>query len=384
MAKNFTTIFPITVNSHLIKDLGQIPHFLNKFHGYKTQIVSYKNSSDYFHTRGEVSGVEMNFIQNIGKKHFWEKGVIKYLNENAKDIDVLNLYHFKKDTFVYGNLYKKLNPKGKLYLKMDAYNDHFKKGRIKHSAKFLKQFYFKKLEKDFLNNVDLVSIENTEGLALVGNNYPELKNKLSYLPNGVNDVFLKEHFPQLKTFKEKENIILSVGRIGLEVKNNEMLLNVIPKLDLKDWKVFFVGPIHEPFKIKIEQFYNDNPSLADKVKFVGEVSDREALYEYYNRSKIFCLTSPFESFGIAFVEAMYFGNYIVGTTGMSAFKDLSNNFKYGKWTDVNANDNYAKEIQTLIDNNSVLEEKCEEIKTFTNDNFSWSKIVTKLNQLLSD
>ena len=32
MAKTFVTIFPYAVNSHLIKDLGQIPHFLNQQH----------------------------------------------------------------------------------------------------------------------------------------------------------------------------------------------------------------------------------------------------------------------------------------------------------------------------------------------------------------
>lgn len=382
MAKRFTTIFPITVNSHLIKDLGQIPHFLNLQHDYQTQIVTYKNSEDYFHTKDEVHGVKMVFIENTGKKHFWEKAVVDYLKEHAKNIDVLNLYHFKKETFIYGNLYKQLNPKGKLYVKMDAYNEHFRKGRFKHTTKPLKKLYFKLLERKFLATVDILTIENREGLALVKQHYPELNNKIHYLPNGVNDVYINQHFPKTKSYSEKENIILTVGRIGLEVKNNEMLLKVIPKLDLKGWKVQFVGPIYPPFQTKIDQFFDENPSLKELVQFVGEVSYRSELYAYYDNSKICCLTSPFESFGIAFVESMYFGNYILGTTGMSAFKELSNNFKFGVWTEVDDVKTYANELQKLIDNENLLEEKSEEIKAFTKQNYTWSAIVNQLNQLL--
>ena len=384
MTKNFTTIFPIAVNSHLIKDLGQIPHFLNIQHGYHAKIVSYKNSESYFHAEGEVYGVEMEFIENTGKKHFWEKGVIDYLQKNASDIDVLNLYHFKKDTFIYGNLYKKLNPKGKLYVKMDAYNEHLEKGRLKHTNKALKRLYFKHLEKELLKNVDLLSIENTTGMELVLQHYPELKNRLVYLPNGVNDTFLKQHFPTTRQYEEKENLIVTVGRIGLDVKNNEMLLKVIPHLDLKDWKVKFVGPIYEPFERKINDFYETHPELKDKVEFIGEVSDREALYSYYDKAKICCMTSPFESFGIAFVEAMYFGNYIVGTTGMSAFKDLSNGYQYGSTTEVNDISAYADVLQKLISDEASLKGKCEDIKQYTKDNFLWSSIVNQLNRLINE
>lgn len=383
MTKKFTTIFPIAENSHLIKDLGQIPHFLNQLHGYQAEIVTYKNSENYFHAQGEVNGIKMVFIENSGVNHFWEKAVINYLKEHAQKIDVLNLYHLKKDTFVYGNLYKQLNPKGRLYVKMDAYNEHFISGKVEHTTKFFKKLFFKNLENKFLKNVDLLSIENILGLEMVTQHYPELKNKIHYLPNGVNDVFLKKHFPKTKLFTEKENILLTVGRIGLDVKNNEMLLKVIEKIDWKDWKVFFVGPIHQPFQVKIHQFFQDNPSLKENVQFVGEVNNRKELYSYYDKSKIFCLTSPFESFGIAFVEAMYFGNYILGTTGMSAFTDLSNNFNYGSWTKVNDVQAYAAEIQKLINHQNLLQEKCEEIKTFTKQHFTWSKIVNKLNYLLN-
>jgi len=112
MNNRFVTIFPICENVHLTKDLGQIPFFLHKTYGYNSSIVSYKNSDNYSNLNGEVNGLTMEFIENTGRLSFLEKGVLKYIRKNAKNIDVLNLYIFSKFTFVYGIIYKILNPNG--------------------------------------------------------------------------------------------------------------------------------------------------------------------------------------------------------------------------------------------------------------------------------
>jgi glycosyltransferase involved in cell wall biosynthesis len=350
--------------------------------GYQSKIISYQIDESYPHTKGEVDGIEMEFLENKGKNFFWEKAVVDYLKKNAPKIDVLNLYHFEKDSFIYGNVYKKYHPKGILYLKMDAYNEAFKNGKKHHTKKWYKQFFFKKLEADFIKNVDLISIENTTGYEWVKKAYPELSGKLFYLPNGINDWFLTKHFPKIKTFDEKENIILTVGRIGLEVKNNEMLLETIPQLNLDHWKVYFVGPIADRFRPKIDAFYKMHPQLKEKVIFTGEINDRTELYEFYNRSKIFCLTSPFESFGMAFIEAMYFGNYLLGTTGMSAFKDITDNFEFGDWVEVNKVSLLAEKMNFLIKNEAILRDKQPKIAEFCKKHFSWSSLITNLeNQI---
>ena len=105
-----------------------------------------------------------------------------------------------------------------------------------------------------------------------------------------------------------------------------MLLEAFGKANIKDWKLVFVGPIENEFDKRVERIIVKYPNLKNQIELVGNVEDREELYEYYNRSKICCLTSPFESFGITFIEAMYFGNYVIGTTGMSSFSYITNKF----------------------------------------------------------
>lgn len=382
MKKRFVTIFPICENVHLTKDLGQIPFFLHKTYGYKSSIVSYKNSDNYSNLNGEVNGLTIEFIENTGRLSFLEKGVLKYIRKNAKNIDVLNLYIFSKFTFVYGIIYKILHPKGFLFLKLDGYNETFEKNnQIKHSTSFIKNIVFKYLEKKFLEKVNLITIENSIGEQLVKEKYPNLSNKIMYLPVGVNDLFLSQHFKdRFKTFDQKENIILTVGRIGEGIKNNEMMLRALSQINLGDWKMVFVGAINPDFKPYLDNWSKSNPQLKDKVIFTGEIKDRVELYEWYNKSKIFCMTSWKESFCHSIGEAIYFGNYIIGTEGIVSMLDLSNNEKNGVILKADDDKSLAQKLQYLIDNPTFLSNIFPEIVKYAHQNFVWSNIVEKIHQ----
>ena len=386
MNKKFVTIFPICENVHLTKDLGQIPFFLHHKYHYESSIVCYKNSKEYSNLEGEVKGLNLELIENTGRIRFLEKSVLRYIRKNAKKIDILNLYHYSKFTFVYGILYKKYNPKGVLFLKLDGYNETFEKGSIiKHSTNRFKNFILKYFEKQFLKQVDLITIENTIGESLVKNKFPEIAHKVMYLTVGVNDLFLTQtlRFP-FKSFEQKENIILTVGRIGLEIKNNEMMLRALTLVTLKDWKMVFVGTINPAFKLFFDNWIIDYPYLTDKIIFTGEINNREDLYEWYNRSKIFCMTSWNESFCCAIGEALYFGNYIVGTEGIVSMPDLTNNNKYGVTLKTNDHEAMAIKLQELIDNPSYLSKLYPEIVAYSHTNFVWSKIIEKLHQRIEN
>lgn len=386
MGKRFVTIFPICENVHLTKDLGQIPYFLHKEYGYDSAIVCYKNSEHYNNVEGEVKGLKIDFIKNESRLSFLEKGVLKYIYKNAKQIDVLNLYIFSKFTFVYGILYKMLNPKGFLFLKLDGYNETFAEGnKITHSTNPIKNQILKRLEKSFLKKVDLVTIENQEGEKLVQKMFPAIANKVMYLPVGVNDLFLNEAFAgKQKSFKEKENIILTVGRVGEEIKNQKMILKALTKTDMKDWKMVFVGPVNESFKIYFEELYVKFPKLKEKVIFTGNISNRVELYEWYNKSKIFCMTSLKESFCHSISEALYFGNYIIGTEGIMSMKDVTDNGKYGVTLKPDDDVALAATFQKLIDDDTELSTLYPEIVNFSRKYFVWSNIIGKVDEQIEN
>ena len=386
MNKKFVTIFPICENVHLTKDLGQIPFFLQQIYQYNSSIVSYKNNTEYSNLEGEVKGLNLEFIDNKGRISFLEKSVLIYIRKNAKKIDVLNLYIFSKFTFVYGILYKKYNPNGFLFLKLDGYNETFEDAhKIRHSTNIFKNNIFKYLEKQFLKNVDLISIENTIGENLVKNKYPQIAHKVMYLPVGVNDLFLtqKLRFP-FKSFDQKENIILTVGRIGEEIKNNEMMLRALTQINLKDWKMVFVGAINPKFQKFYDKWIKDYPHLKENLIFKGEINNREELYEWYNRAKIFCMTSWKESFCHSIGEALYFGNYVIGTEGIVSMKDLTDSDKFGVTLKADDDVALAAKIQELIDNPSYLSKLFPDIVSYSHHYFVWSKIIKKIHHRIEN
>ncbi len=386
MGKRFVTIFPICEDVHLTKDLGQIPYFLHKIYGYDSTIVCYKNSAHYTNIDEEVKGLKIDFIENLGRISFLEKGVLKYIYKNAKQIDVLNLYIFSKFTFVYGILYKLLNPTGFLFLKLDGYNETFdKETTISYSTNKIKHYILKRLEKVFLKKVDLISMENSDGTRLVKQKFPSVAEKIIYLPVGVNDIFLDEVFKNKhKEFQQKENIILSVGRVGEEIKNHEMIIRAIMQTNMKGWKMVFVGTINESFKAYFEKLSEEFPSLKEKVLFTGSISSRVELYEWYNRAKVFCMTSHKESFCHAISEALYFGNYIIGTEGIMSMKDITDNSKYGVTHKDNDDKALVATFQGIIDNESIVSAHNSGIINHSRNNFVWSKIIGKVHEQIEN
>lgn len=380
--KKFVTIFPICENVHLTKDVGQIPYFLHHLYNYDSKIVCYRNQDNYKNIDTEVKGLKIEFIEKTGRISFAEKSIINYLIKYSKKIDILNLYSFSKFSFLYGVIYKIINPKGILFLKIDGYNTTFEDSqKIKYSNNKIKNFIIQKLENIFLKKVDLMAMENTFGVELVKNKFPKYTSKIIYLPVGVNDVFVSNNFKnKFNLFHQKENIILTVGRIGAAVKNNEMILNAIAQVDLKNWRMVFIGTVTEDFKKHYDTWAKKNPHQKNKIIFTGEITNRIDLYEWYNKSKIFCMTSWNESFCCSLAEASYFGNYLIGTEGIVSMNDLTNHEKYG--VIINANDDVtmAFQLQNIINNSETIAKNHENLVKHSHENFSWSKIISNLNR----
>lgn len=377
----FVTIFTEAENFHLVKDVGQIPYFMYKTEGYEGELVTYQNEPDYPFLKDEVKGLKLTFIPNKGKLFLVEWSVIQYLLQNSKGIDVLNLFHFKRENIIYLLIYKFLHPKGKAYIKLDMSILFFRNYNSFFFSNFkLKNYLLNVLAKWIFRLTDLFSVETEDARDYLSRVYPELKDKLIFIPNGVDSKFLDKEI-ELKTFEEKENIIITVGRIGTHQKNTELLLDALKVTNLKDWKVCILGEISDNFKEYIRRYFEEFPQLEDSVIFLGNVTDRRELFSWYNRAKLFCLTSRWEGFPIVFSEALHFGNYII-TTPVSSAEQITKNGQYG--TIVNADvQELSKEIQNCMEDSFLNAERFEEIKSYSEENYTWSGIIKKLSNKLN-
>lgn len=376
----FVTIFTDTENFHLVKDVGQIPYFMYKTQGYEAELVSYQNSTDYPYLKNEVNGLKLTFLPNRGKIFYFEKSIIQFLLKESKSIDVLNLFHFKRDHIIYLLIYKLLNPRGQSYVKLDMDILFFKNYNSFFFSNYkLKNYLLSVLCNWIFRLTDLFSVETDEAKDYLLQVYPELKEKLICIPNGIDDGFLDREI-KLKTFEEKENILITIGRIGTFQKNTELLLEALKITDLKDWKVYIIGPIEEQFQKYIDLFYKENPKLIHSVIFKGNITNRKELFEWYNKAKIFCLTSRFEGFPITFPEALYFGNHII-TSPIGSATYITDNGKFGIVANAEPQE-FSKAIQKSIESGFLTTQRYDEIINFAKKNFTWAGIIKKLSNRL--
>lgn len=396
MKKKFVHICEEFQYTWIGKDNGMIPIYMKELGNYDVEILTCNLKNDL---PEEIRGVKIEKIPR------WFKGIKNfaswviffkriplylYLMKHSKEIDILMLFHMTKCSYWNSYFYKKFNPQGKVYIKADFNLEVYKKeiGRTEMKPKNLREFFRKRREineyakrKKLAEMVDLISYESLEAYEYMKNSYGgiDTEGRTMYLPNGYDSEYIERNIP-IKSFVEKENIFLTVGRLGTKEKNTEFILELLEKVDLKDWKFYLVGPIEERFKKTIGEFYVKNPKLKEKVIFSGEIRDKKMLYDYYNRSKVFLLPSKWESFGIVMVEAMAFGDYIL-TSNTCAAKDITNNGKIGEIFSLNEMDRVKELMENIIAGRINMEEKYRKTLEHSKE-FKYKNLMEKLIERL--
>jgi glycosyltransferase involved in cell wall biosynthesis len=226
--------------------------------------------------------------------------------------------------------------------------------------------------------MDVISVETEEGAEYVQKRYSQYSEKMFFMPNGMNIERMYQLAP-LRVFEQKENIILTVGRIGSPEKNNEMLLLALEKLDFGEWKAVFIGPIEKRFQPMIDDFFQRNGHLKESVIFTGAIYDRQVLFDWYARSKIFCLTSIEESFGFVLIEAMAYANYVV-TTPISSANEITDCGQCG--TIVSGETELSEQLRVLIEGSNQVEGIANLAKERTFSRYDWKTILLTLNNFI--
>ncbi|GKU27273.1 glycosyl transferase [Clostridium folliculivorans] len=360
----FYTVFPEFKNIHIKKDVGMIPILLHSLKGYDSTIVCYENEMNY--NKEQLKGTK---LITVPKEKDDTKDFLKFIIKNAKNIDVLNLYHVTSPrNFKWMLAYKLLNPKGKIYLKLDA--DH-NINIYKYHQKSFKQ----KFKNYILKNCDLITVENEKIQKLIENDW---NIKVDYLPNGFYDDGNK-----VTSFESKDNVLLSVGRIGAYQKATDILLEAFVKASeyINGWRLKLVGPVDEDFNGYLNNFFISYPQMKDKIDLVGNVENEDELVKYYNEAKIFCLTSRYESFGLVFVEAEMHGCFII-TSDHEASTTIVKDEKVGRIVGIEDIEDTAKAIIEICNNKDLGQKDFQYISEYAYKNFYWPQIIHELHRLL--
>jgi len=311
--KTYCLLFNVE-NVHLLKELGLLAWSMHKYLGYDSFMATYKNGNyDYLKY---LPGLRLEFIPNV--KRDFVADSLTWLRSNAKRIDVLHLFHMYDRTKRHVELYKQVNPSGKVYLKLD--------GTV------TKQNVFKDT-----SIIDFISTEFKEYAIEVAK---VLKRPIGFVPNPIHPNEIQE----FRKFENRKNNIFYVGRVESD-KGSHTLLEAFVKIHDKipNWTLTLAGPINNKLTIA-KNFFNIYPNLKGKVIFTGNINDRDRLIELYRSSKIFAFPSRHEGCPISLAEAVSQGCFPV-VSDIRPNKLLTNNFKYAYYHE---RDNTAQLADKLL------------------------------------
>lgn len=363
--KRFVTIFPRARQVHLGKGVGQIPYTLQQDYGYHATLVCHNNG---IVLREPVKSFELKYLPGL----FGALAPFLYVIGNARSIDVLNVYHHSRISYLLCRCLLLLNSRAKVYLKLDINTRYLR--NLQQSPGFKRNVII--WNKLFKSSRCIVSCETKAAYRMLAEMYPALGDKLLYMPNGF---ALDMYAVPVKSFEQKENIMITVGRIGAYEKNPEFLLEVLKNVALKQWRFYFIGPVEPHFQPKIAAFFQQNPGKADNIFFTGEMHQPVVLAEYYNKARVFCLSSRSEGFATVLAEALHFGNYIISTPVDCAY-DITANNTIGKI--VPGEHEYARVLQAIVDGELDLAPNYNKALELSKLQFNWPVIVQTLYQQL--
>lgn len=379
--KTFVTIFPKYRNIHFCKDPGQIPFRLKKFN-YKTGLVTYHNE--------KLDPESLNNLSiEVIPRNYWNQlfnlGMLSYIFKNSRSIDVLNLFHLEFNTLLMAYVYKLRNRNGFVYLKLDNchYSGYYdwediwrsENKRAKANRKFkhrVKDYFSREI---LIKKIDLFSVEDEGSKNYFNSTYPFFRNKLIKSYNGHTVDLLPTI--TVKSFSEKENIILTAGSLGIYQKATEILMEAFVSVAKEtNWELHLAGPLADEFKEFLNSFFLKHPHLKNRVAIHGLLGKKE-LFGLYNRAKLFCLPSRYEGFANVFSECMYFKNALV-TTPYVSVRDIIIENKCGVLVEKEDVNGLAATLIDLINDPAKNKLFGENGHSFASEYLNWDKIIQDL------
>lgn len=374
--KTFATLFPRLERVAFNKGVGRIAYHFAEDLGWRS-ILAYCEIEDSPPPDWYLRKVE---VQRLGKVDLTNRRtqialMAEFLADRAREIDVLNLYDMRPESFFLGRLFKLLNPKGVVFIKADM-DERAVDSFLSDSTVI--RIYGQLLKR---SQVDFVTVETSKVFNEVRPFFDYASTRLDLLPIGF-DPPLE---PLESYFRKKEKMILSVGRTGSAQKNNELLLESLLRIDsraLTGWRVVFVGNDELGFRGRAKELLMSRPDVWRILEFKDHVWDRTKLFDLYASASIFVLTSRWESFGTVLAEVPYFGGYPV-ITNVGAALDIVADERFGRV--VSAEDpvafGEALEFAISLDDSERFRAGRllhEHIKA----HFTWSAVVEALENLV--
>lgn len=213
-----------------------------------------------------------------------------------------------------------------------------------------------------------------------------LKNRVFMAPNIIDfseyaDLPPKNQFRNAYKIPKDKKIALFLGRIN-PIKGFDTLIPAFAEVFKKEPRAILVlvGGDENGYKKTVEEMIKKH-NLENAVVFTGIIAGKDKMAVLLD-SDIFVLPSYSESFGMAVVEAMYFGLPVVITENVGIASDVAD---AGAGIVIKKEDGQLEGAILKIFNNPVLaEEMSERGKKLTEKEFSGSIVADKFIEVYNE
>ncbi len=290
--------------------------------------------------------------KNIKKNMQYKCDYIKNKNSLLKIFELI-LKYFHNDIIIFSGIskmniitiyLKKVLKKPIIYI-MHGYN------KTENRINNVSNKESEEIEKNILMNVDKIICVSEKFCNYMKNQLPLLKNKITYINNGIEWEILNKINSNQKIIK---NNIISIGG-GMKRKNNLDICRAIEKIN-KDCEEELTFTIIGPKGEDIEEIL--------KFSFVEyiECMSHEQVLEKLTKSKLYIQNSYFETFGLAPLEALLSGCNLLCSKEVGALSIITNLKK-----------------EDIIENNEDIDEIVEKIK-FNLDNSNRERLLDSIDK----
>ena len=232
-------------------------------------------------------------------------------------------------------------------------------------------------EKIVMTSSNVVTASSVFETMLIGDTYKIDENKIKKIIPGIDKkIFIPD------SSVEKENIILSIGRIQKQKGQIQTLefLNNFKKIE-EDFKCYFIGgpsgkngnEYLNELKQSVEEF-----NLNTHVEFLDTLPQTEII-DLFKKAKLMIHTSQFETFGLVAIEANAMGVPVLTTNNGSLMEIIENN-KNGYLSESLLDGNVNNFVNNLFNDNAKYEEifsSCIE----KSKKYDWAKTTDELESL---
>lgn len=346
-------------NVELVKDCGLIPYILHINHGCDVSTVG-APGGEYPYAE-LVKGMKLEFLADgkVATK-------AQYMLDNGLDIDCLILRGCYSTNYAVAYAYKAVNPHGKIYLGLDA------------NSEWMDRIDFEEPDfVEFMNNCDVIATSCTAMKDYLNKKWPW---DVVCVPNGYYNLYGDDVVNQQK----KENVILTVGRLGTVQKATDVLIEAFCMIAdrIPEWKLRLVGNVEKEFEAYVNNLFEKNPLVKDRIVFTGPIVDRNVLNQEYKRAAVFALPSTMEGGTPNVIAEALNAGCVIAVTEFDAYEDAINGGRCGMSSPVGDVEGFADILYQLC-TGGRLEEMSEEAKLHLKNFYDMEQIVGGVYERLS-